>query len=59
MRTINAQSYIRKSTNDKSIWWSRLERIEASSQSKSALLKAVKADSYYQRILDLNDIIWK
>lgn len=58
MGLIQAQSYIRKSTiiNDKSIWWSKQSRIEASSQSRTALLKAVTADSYYQRILDLNDM---
>lgn len=56
MRTINAQSYIRKSTTDNSKWWSYRDRIEASSQSKSALLKAAAKDSYYARILDLNDL---
>ena len=58
MRVIQWKSYIRKSTikNDSSIWWSKLERIEASSQSKSALLKAAAKDSYYARILDLNDM---
>lgn len=59
MRTINGQSYIRKSTKDNSKWWSYRDRIEASSQSKSALLKAAASDSYYARILDLNDILWK
>ena len=56
MRIINAQSYIRKSTIDNSKWWSYRDIIEASSQSKSALLKAAATDSYYARILDLNDI---
>lgn len=58
MGLIQAQSYIRKSTitNDKNIWWSKQSRIEASSQSKSALLKAAATDSYYSRILDLNDM---
>ena len=56
MTTIYAQSYIRKSTKDNSKWWSYRDRIEASSQSKSALLKAASSDSYYARILDLNDM---
>ena len=56
MRVIQSQSYIRKSTKDNSKWWSRLERIEASSQSKIALVKAAAQDSYYARILDLNDM---
>ena len=50
------QSYIRKSTKDNSKWWSRLERIEANSQSRIAIVKAAAKDSYYQRILDLNDM---
>ena len=56
MRTINVQTYIRKSTKDNSIWWSKQARIEASSQSRTALLKAAAIDSYYARILDLNDM---
>lgn len=52
------QSYIRKSTKYNSKWWSRLERIEANSQSRIALMKAAAEDSYYQRILDLNDKNW-
>lgn len=56
MRLIQAQSYIRKSTKDNSKWWSIQARIEASSQSKSALLKAAASDSYYARILELNDM---
>ncbi len=50
------QSYIRKSTKDNSKWWSRLERIEANSQSRIAIVKAAEKDNYYQRILDLNDM---
>ena len=56
MRIVNAQTYIRKSTKDNSIWWSKQARIEASSQSKIALVKAAAQDSYYARILDLNDM---
>ena len=56
MRTINAQTYIRKSTKDNSIWWSKQARIEASSQSKIALMKAAEQDSYYARILDINNM---
>ena len=58
MGLIQAQSYIRKSTiiNDKSIWWSKQSRIEASSQSRTALVKAAAKDSYYARILELNDM---
>lgn len=50
------QSYIRKSTKDNSKWWSILERMEANSQSRIAIIKAAAKDSYYQRILDLNDM---
>ena len=57
MIAINKKSYIKKSTisNDKSIGWSKLERIEANLQPKAALLKASANDSYYKRILDLNN----
>lgn len=56
MRVIQEQNYIRKSTKDNSKWWSYRDRIEASSQSRAALLKAAASDSYYARILDLNDM---
>ena len=55
MRTINWQSYIKKDTKDNSIWWSYRDKIEASLQSKAALLKAASIDSYYKRLLDLNN----
>lgn len=50
---IQTQTYIRKSTKDNSKWWSYQSRIEASSQSKAALLRAAATDSYYERIARL------
>lgn len=54
MRVIHAQSYIKKDTikNDNSIWWSRMEAIEASAQLQAALVKAAATDKYYERFIN-------
>ena len=54
MWIINAQNYIKKDIikNHKTIWWSKLEAIEASAQPQAALVKAAATDKYYERFIN-------